>query len=162
LWAYRHELEGSGEFEIVAEVLTGSQVVPRAGQTSPDLVLLDLSLPELGGLACLERLRATHPDIRVVVCTASADPADITAAREGGAAGYVVKSVAAEALPAAVRRALDAEEFLVVGAGEATATAGGELPAALSERELSMLRTLARGLSNKAIGNELWITEQTV
>jgi DNA-binding NarL/FixJ family response regulator len=161
LWAYRHELEGSGEFEIVAEVLTGSQVVPRAGQTSPDVVLLDLSLPELGGLACLERLRATHPDIRVVVCTASADPADITAAREGGAAGYVVKSVAAEALPAAVRRALDADEFLVVGAGEATAV-GAELPAVLSERELSMLRTLARGLSNKAIGNELWITEQTV
>src|SRR5207249_4035238 len=71
LWAYRHELERSGDFEIVGEVRTGSQVVPRAGQAAPDVVLLDLSLPEVGGLECLVRLRARHPDIRVVICSAS-------------------------------------------------------------------------------------------
>ena len=161
LWAWRHELERSGDFEIVGEVRTGSQVVPRAGQAAPDVVLLDLGLPEVGGLECLERLSARHPDVRVVICSASVDPADITAAREAGAAGYIVKSVLANDLAGAVRRALDAEEFLLIGADDATASRD-ELCAGLSERELSMLRTLARGLSNKAIGNELWISEQTV
>ena len=161
LWAYRHELERDGDFEIVAEVHTGSQVLPRSGQTSPHVVLLDIGLPELDGLECLARLRANHPEIQVVVCSGSAEPEQIAAAREGGAAGYIVKSLAADELPAAVRRTLETGEFVVVGAGE-VAPGGDELLAALSDRELSMLRTLARGLSNKAIGNELWITEQTV
>ena len=161
LWAFRHELESSGAFEVVAEVETGSQVVPRARQTEPDVVLLDLGLPELGGLECLERLREAHPDVRVVICSASSEPADIAAARDLGAEGYVVKSVGADELPAAVLRALSSEGFVAVGAEEAGG-ADDELVASLSERELSMLRTLARGLSNKAIGNELWITEQTV
>jgi DNA-binding NarL/FixJ family response regulator len=161
LWAYRHELERSDDFEVVAEVQTGSQVVPRAGQTAADVVLLDLGLPELGGLECLERLRATYPRIRVVVCSASVDTSDVAAARAKGATGYVMKSVTADELPAAVRRALDADDFVVIGSDDAADSREG-LPAALSERELSMLRTLARGLSNKAIGNELWISEQTV
>ena len=93
LWAWRHELERSGDFEIVGEVRTGSQVVPRAGQAAADVVLLDLGLPDVSGLECLVRLRARHPDIRVVICSASVDPADIAAAREAGAAGFVVKSV---------------------------------------------------------------------
>jgi DNA-binding NarL/FixJ family response regulator len=161
LWAFRHELEGSGAFEVVAEVETGSQVVPRVRQTEPDVVLLDLGLPELGGLECLERLRVAHPDVRVVICSASCEPADIAAARDLGAEGYVVKSVGADELPAAVLCALDSEDFLAVGVEEA-GRADNEVVATLSEREVSMLRSLARGLSNKAIGNELWITEQTV
>jgi DNA-binding NarL/FixJ family response regulator len=161
LWAFRHELEGSGAFEVVAEVETGSQVVPRVRQTEPDVVLLDLGLPELGGLECLERLREAHPDARVVICSASSEPADIAAARDLGAEGYVVKSVGADELPAAVLCALESEGFVAIGAEEAGG-ADDELVGSLSERELSMLRTLARGLSNKAIGDELWITEQTV
>ena len=161
LWAFRYELERSGEFEIVGEVETGSQVVPRAGQTDPDVVLLDLGLPELGGLDCLERLRDAYPDVRVVICSASSEPGDIAAARERGAAGYVVKSVGTDELPAAVMSALDAESFTVVGL-DGTCAASDTVATGLSERELAMLRTLARGLSNKAIGSELWITEQTV
>jgi two-component system, NarL family, response regulator DevR len=161
LWAYRYELERCDDFEIVAEVHTGSQVLPRAGQTSPDVVLLDIGLPELDGLECLARLRAAHPEIEVVICSGSAEPEQIAAAREAGAAGYIVKSLAADELPAAVRCALETGEFVVLGAGE-VAAGGDELLAGLSDRELSMLRTLARGLSNKAIGSELWITEQTV
>jgi DNA-binding NarL/FixJ family response regulator len=160
LWAYRHELETSGDFEIVGEVHTGSQVVPRTRQTEPDAVLLDLGMPELDGLQCLARLRETHPDVRVVVCSGSSDPEQIAAAREGGAVGYIVKSIAADELPTAVVDALTTDEFSFT-TGNAR-DGEDELLANLSERELSMLRTLARGLSNKAIGNELWITEQTV
>jgi len=161
LWAYRYELERAGGFEIVAEVHTGSQVLPRTGQTSPDVVLLDIGLPELDGLACLARLRATHPEIQVVICSGSSDPEQIEAARSAGAAGYVVKSLAAEELPDAIASALEGPGFAVFGVEEGAAPAD-ELLAGLSDRELSMLRTLARGLSNKAIGQELWITEQTV
>ena len=160
LWAYRFELERDGDFEIVAEVHTGSQVLPRAGQTSPDVVLLDIGLPELDGLECLARLRATHPEIDVVICSGSADPEQIGAAGAAGAAGYIVKSIAADELPSLLRAALEQEEFSVFGADEAVPC--DEILASLSEREISMLRTLAHGLSNKAIGRELWITEQTV
>jgi DNA-binding NarL/FixJ family response regulator len=161
LWAYRHELDRAGGFDVVAEVHTGSQVLPRTGQTTPDVVVLDIGLPELDGLACLARLRTAHPKIKVVICSGSGDPEQIAAAREGGAAAYIVKTLAAEELPSALSAALEQDEFRVFGVEDA-ASAYDEIISGLSEREISMLRTLARGLSNKAIGRELWITEQTV
>jgi DNA-binding NarL/FixJ family response regulator len=161
LWAYRHELERDGDFDVVAEVHTGSQVLPRAGQTTPDAIVLDIGLPELDGFTCLERLRAAHPEIPVVVCSGSTEPEQIEAARAGGAAGYISKSLAIDELPDALRAALADDEFRCFGPDRAGPPADDVL-AGLSEREISMLRTLARGLSNKAIGRELWITEQTV
>jgi DNA-binding NarL/FixJ family response regulator len=161
LWAYRHELERDGDFEVVSEVHTGSQVLPRVGQTSPDAIVLDIGLPELDGFTCLERLRAAHPKIPVVVCSGSTEPEQIEDARLKGAAGYIAKSLAIDELPDALRAALADDEFRSFGLDREAAPADDVL-AGLSEREISMLRTLARGLSNKAIGRELWITEQTV
>jgi DNA-binding NarL/FixJ family response regulator len=160
LAAVRRALTQAGGFEIVAEVTSGSKVLPYVARTEPDLVLLDVELPGVDGLTCLERLRKQHPDVQVVMFSAWSDQPTLDAARSAGARGYIVKTLGAVEVTTAVRELLASEEYRVIGA-DSERDDDSNL-AGLSERELAMLGTLARGLSNKAIGRELWITEQTV
>jgi DNA-binding NarL/FixJ family response regulator len=128
------------------------------GRTNPDLVLLDIRMPQLDGLSCLERIRARYPDVKVVVLSASNDREQIDQALRRGASGYIVKSVNVADLAAAIRQTIDGTVYHAVGLREESA---GET-AGLTERELVILRAVSRGLSNQAIGRELWVTEQTV
>jgi DNA-binding NarL/FixJ family response regulator len=162
LAAVRRTLAAAEDFEIVGEVSVGSHVVPAVRETAPDVVLLDLRMPELDGLACLERLRKHDPRIAVVILSSYSDEAQIEAARAGGARGYVVKTVEPVDLPSVLRKALSGSPFAVWGTKEepqVVAVAGGS---ALSERETAVLAAVARGLSNREIGRQLWISEQTV
>ena len=158
--AMRAVLEADGGFEVVGEARSGSQVLPRARDLQPDLVLLDLMLPELDGLVCLERLANEFPEVPVVVCSGLAEQGDVDAARERGAAAFVTKAGDPSQLPVALRAAADGDPFAVYGEVETPRRASEDL--GLSEREAALLVTLARGLSNQEIGKELWITEQTV
>ena len=162
LAAVRRALADAEDFEIVGEVSVGSHVVPAARETKPDVVLLDMRMPELDGLACLERLRKHDPTIGVVILSSYSDEAQIEAARQAGALGYVVKTVEPIDLAVVLRRALSGESFAVWGVEEpqAVAQTTGEVP--LSEREAAVLEAVARGLSNREIGRQLWISEQTV
>jgi DNA-binding NarL/FixJ family response regulator len=162
LAAVRRALGDAEGFEIVGEVSVGSHVVPAVRETKPDVVLLDLRMPELDGLACLERLRKHDPTIAVVILSSYSDAAQIEAARRAGARGYVVKTVEPVDLATVLRSALSGRTFAVWGAQEpqgATPVAGAT---ALSEREAVVLEAVARGLSNREIGRQLWISEQTV
>jgi len=162
LAAVRRTLAAAEDFEIVGEVSIGSHVVPAVRETSPDVVLLDLRMPELDGLACLERLRKHDPRIAVVILSSYSDEAQIEAARAGGARGYVVKTVEPVDLPSVLRKALSGGAFAVWGTKQepkAVAVAGEGV---LSEREAAVLEAVARGLSNREIGRRLWISEQTV
>ena len=162
LAAVRRALDAADDFEIVGEVSVGSRVVPAVRETKPDVVLLDMRMPELDGLTCLARLRKHDPTIAVVILSSYSDEAQIEAAREAGALGYIVKTVEPVDLAAVLRSALSGEPFALWGAEvlhDAAPTAG---VAVLSERETVVLESVARGLSNKEIGRELWISEQTV
>jgi DNA-binding NarL/FixJ family response regulator len=163
LTAVRRALAGAEDFEIVGEVSVGSHVVPAVRETKPNVVLLDLRMPELDGLACLERLRKHDPDVGVVILSSYSDEAQIEAARAAGALAYVVKTVEPVDLPAVLRSAVAGEPFAVWGADmpPVTATPAAGVPA-LSEREAAVLEAVARGLSNREIGRKLWISEQTV
>ncbi|HJQ84663.1 MAG TPA: response regulator transcription factor [Candidatus Binatia bacterium] len=157
----RRALEAAGGFEVVGEAYDGSEVLPLVGRTEPDVVLLDLRMPGMDGIECLERLRARHPAVRVLMLANEADPAQIEAAFVRGARGFVVKTIDPEELAPSIHDALASEEpraygLAVLNDAVVAATAG------LSERELEILRTVSRGLSNKAIARELWISEQTV
>ena len=162
LAAVRRAFADVEDFEIVAEVSVGSQVVSAVRETKPDVVLLDLRMPELDGLACLERLRKHDPTIAVVILSSYSDEAQIEAARQAGALGYVVKTVEPVDLADVVRKALSGQPFAVWGAKEPLAAASGAGTALLSEREGVVLEAVARGLSNREIGRQLWISEQTV
>jgi len=162
LAAIRRALANAEDFEIVGEVSVGSHVVPAARETKPDVVLLDMRMPELDGLACLERLRKHDPTIAVVILSSYSDKAQIEAARQAGALGYVVKTVEPVDLAAVLRSALSDESFAVWGAEEPEVDARNSGEVALSEREGVVLEAVARGLSNREIGRQLWISEQTV
>jgi DNA-binding NarL/FixJ family response regulator len=157
----RRALDEVGDIEVVGEASSGSQVLPLIHQTSPDLVLLDLRLPDMSGLACLDAIRQRYPAVKVVVLSAFSDPEHIQAAFQRGATAYVVKSVNPIDLPSALRQALEETVYQGVRViGEAGGHNGDGL--GLTEREVSMLKALARGLSNQAISKEFWVTEQTV
>jgi len=115
-------------------------------------------MPEMDGLACLERIRKQHPKVKVVMLSAFDDTERIRAALKRGASAYIVKTVNPLDLPAALRQAVQPTIYFGLPPEEDDPAAA----AGLTERETAMLRALARGLSNAAISREFWVTEQTV
>jgi len=158
----KRALEEADGFEVVAEASSGSQVLPLVSQTHPDLALLDLRMPEMDGLTCLDRIRKQYPKVKVVILSVSTDPEVVQTVLNHGAAAYVVKSVNPIDLSSALRQALDGTVFSAIGLPEKTAQEDAVKAAGLTERETTILKALARGLSNEAIGKELWVAEQTV
>ena len=157
----RHALERVDDMEIVGEAVSGAQVLPLIHQTNPDLVLLDLRMPGMSGLACLEAIREKHPKVKVVVLSAFSDEEHIRSAFQRGATAYIVKSVSPVDLPSAIRQAFESTVYqgfrVMTSADEEEGPKHG-----LTEREVAVLKALARGLSNQAISKEFWVTEQTV
>jgi DNA-binding NarL/FixJ family response regulator len=154
----RTTLEADGGFEIVAEAENGSEVLPLVHQHEPQLVVLDLRLPGMDGLRCLELLRQRYPEVRVVVLSVADGGDPVREALERGAAAYVLKSIAPDELADALRRALVETIPEPVGAAEPLAASRS----GLTERETVILRCVARGMTNRAIAKELWVAEQTV
>jgi DNA-binding NarL/FixJ family response regulator len=161
LQGIRHVLDDVDDIEVVGEAQYGSQVLPLIGRTAPDVVMLDIRMPQLDGIACLERIRKQYPKVKVVMLSAFTDEAHITAALQRGASAYIAKTVNPVDLASALRQAFDGTVYttFVPAEGQGDET-GDEL--GLTDREISMLRAVARGLSNQAIGREYWVTEQTV
>jgi DNA-binding NarL/FixJ family response regulator len=161
LQGIRRVLDDVDDIDVVGEAQYGSQVLPLIGQTDPDVVMLDIRMPQLDGLACLERIRKQYPKVKVVMLSAFTDETHITAALQRGASAYIAKTVNPVDLASALRQAFDGTVYttFVAADGEGEG-AGDEL--GLTDREISMLRAVARGLSNQAIGREYWVTEQTV
>ncbi len=118
-------------------------------------------MPKMDGLACLSLLRKRFPKVKAVVLSVFSDPEHIQAALKSGACGYIVKSIDPRDLASALRQAMEGTVFHALGMpeGDGQQAARG---AGLTEREIVILQAVARGLSNRAIGRELWVTEQTV
>jgi DNA-binding NarL/FixJ family response regulator len=156
----KRALEAADGFEVVGEVSSGSQVLPMVGRTTPDLVLLDLRMPGADGLTCLAQIRKRYPAVKVVVLSVSTDEKVIQTVLQRGAAAYVVKSVNPVDLPSVLRQAMDGTVYSAVGMPDRSDSAARA--AGLTDRETAILAALARGLSNEAIGKELFVAEQTV
>jgi DNA-binding NarL/FixJ family response regulator len=156
----RRTLEAVDDIEVVGTASSGSQVLPLVRGTQPDLVLLDIRMPGIDGITCLEILRRQHPDVKVVILSAYSDRDQVETALARGASAYVAKTVNPLDLPSALRQVFDGTVYHAIGIAEARDD--HEDDPDLTQRELSVLRALARGLSNKAIGKEFWVTEQTV
>jgi DNA-binding NarL/FixJ family response regulator len=157
LQAITRALASAEDISIVGEARAGSQVLPLISQTKPDVVLLDIRMPEIDGLGCIERAQKEYADVRFIVLSAFTDRQHVDDAFARGAAGYVSKSVDPRELADAIRRVVAGETLELGLTADADAEDDG-----LTERELEMLRAVARGLSNRAMSTEFWITEQTV
>lgn len=147
------------DFEVVAEVGRGDEVVPAAQQHHPDVALLDIEMPGLDGLAAAAALAATTPHVRVLILTTFGRPGYLRRAMEAGALGFVVKDSPAEQLAEAVRR-VHAGERVVDPALAAATLAGGTSP--LTGRERDTLVAARDGASVADIARKLFLSDGTV
>jgi DNA-binding NarL/FixJ family response regulator len=171
--ALRTLLSLQPEFEIIGEAGDGVEAVRLAKELVPDVVLMDLQMPVVDGVAATRRLHVEMPGCRVIALTTFDDDEYVFEALRAGAVGYLLKDVASEKLGEAIRAAARGESFLQpsvaakVVAEFARISTGKPLPSQplvepLSNRELEILRLLAGGASNKEIAAALFITEGTV
>lgn len=147
LEGFRRALEAVEDIEIVGVTHTGAQVLPVVERRRPELVALELGMRGEGGVSCLELLSAHHPDVEVVVLSASSAYDDIRWAFSSGAWAFIVKSVNPLDIPAALRHAHEGTVYHAIGLEPGPED---ELRAAgLTERELTILKALTRGLSKQ-------------
>jgi DNA-binding NarL/FixJ family response regulator len=160
------------DFEVVGEAANGEDAIGQAMRLSPDVILMDLQMPVLDGVAATRRLRDILGGCRVIVLTTFGDDENVFDALRAGAVGYLLKDASSEKLAEAIRATARGESFLqpVVAAkvvAEFARLSGPlrdrqPLVEPLSERELEVLKHIANGLSNREIGSVLFITEGTV
>lgn len=164
----RAVLEREADLHVVAEAGTPAEAVAAVAGARPHVVLLDLKLtagPQTDGLDVCQRLCALHPGIGVLVLTTFAEDRLVVESVQAGARGYVVKDVDTTELVRAIRAVSRGESaFDAPRASARVRSRSGGVPdrEGLTEREMDVLRLLARGLSNRAIGAELFISETTV
>jgi DNA-binding NarL/FixJ family response regulator len=158
--AVQRSLEKDEGFQVVATTNSGAEVSDLVARHRPDLVLMDLRMPGVDGLQALDQIRARDKEVKVVMLSASERPEEIQSALSRGADGFILKSVDPVDLPAALRQVHAGTVFRPGMTGNAPASPAQE--AGLTEREVTLVQALSRGLSNKQISQELWITEQTV
>jgi DNA-binding NarL/FixJ family response regulator len=156
------------DIEVVGEAADGSEGVAMARRLLPDVVLMDLLMPNMDGVTAIGRIKAEHPEIEIVTMTSFIEEEKVTSALEAGASGYVLKDAEAEEVAAAVRAAHAGEVHLDPAVARLLAqrmrdrkSPKDELAEPLTDREKDVLRLLGQGMSNKDIGSTLFITERT-
>jgi DNA-binding NarL/FixJ family response regulator len=156
-------LETQTDFNVVAEVETGLAAVEQARQLQPNVILMDLRMPEMDGVEAISRIKAAQPEIHILVLTTYDTDADIVRAVEAGATGYLLKDVPREELFRAVRATARGE---VVLASAVAARLMGKVRTggnqALTAREIDVLLLVARGASNQDVAETLHISKATV
>jgi DNA-binding NarL/FixJ family response regulator len=157
-------LDTAADIELVGTAADGAEALAICRRERPDVVLMDLSMPELDGVAATRQLSSAHPEIRVVVLTSFSDRERILDALDAGATGYLLKDAEPAELLAGVRAASRGESPLAPRAASTVLRARTERRAAgeLSERELDVLALVGAGLPNKLIARRLDISEKTV
>jgi DNA-binding NarL/FixJ family response regulator len=156
-------LAGASDLVVVGEAAPRPGAVAAADRLLPDVILMDLRLPELDGARATARILAAHPAIRVLVVTTYDTDRDILRAVEAGAAGYLLKDTPMAELADAVRRASRGETVLAPPAATALLTRVRDPgPAGLTGREIEVLTEVAHGLTNEEIGRRLFIGAATV
>jgi DNA-binding NarL/FixJ family response regulator len=145
--------------EVVGEAGDGLEALAAVAEHAPDVVLMDLRMPRLDGVAATERIAAAHPAVKVLVLTTYDTDADIVRAVEAGATGYLLKDTPLPQLAEAVRAAARGDTVLAPPVAARLRAPAVEAPTA---RELEVLAGVARGLTNADIGRELFIGEATV
>ena len=148
------------DLTLVAEATNGREAVERFRQHRPDVTLMDLSMPIMGGVEAISTIRAEFPEARIIALTTWDGDADIHRALEAGARGYLLKDVVSEDVADAIRRVHAGARSIPTKVANRLAAYTPRID--LTEREVEVLTYMARGLSNKEIGALLGRTEGTI
>jgi DNA-binding NarL/FixJ family response regulator len=174
-------LEIEKDIQVVGEAANGREAVAQVEALHPDVVLMDVRMPEMDGVAATRELSARFPTVGVIILTTFEDDETVFDGLKAGARGYLLKDISSEEMAQAVRKVASGEALIqpritrkvlaefsrLASAGEnrisaKSGSAPEALAAPLTEREQEVLQALARGLSNREIADELVITEGTV
>jgi DNA-binding NarL/FixJ family response regulator len=160
----RSLLERADDITVVGEAASGVQALAQVDALHPDIVLMDLAMPEMDGLEATRRLRQRHPQVKVLILTQHDNQEYILPALQAGAAGYVLKRSGGREVITAIRQVHEQGAFLAPGVAAEMlrdyAATGGETPR-LTEREREVLRLVVEGKSNKEIAQQLVISPKT-
>lgn len=159
-------LELLKDFDVVGEAENGREGIAAADRLVPDVILMDLLMPEMGGLEAISAIKQAHPEIEIVAVTSFIEEEKVTSALEAGASGYLLKDAEAEEVAQAIRAAYHGEVHLDPAVSRLLAQRMRQRKDAepiepLTAREKEVLAQLAKGASNKEIAYELGITERT-
>jgi len=156
------------DIEVVGEASDGSEGVALARRHKPDVVLMDLLMPNMDGVTAIGRIKAELPETEIVTMTSFIEEEKVTAALEAGASGYVLKDAEADEVAQAIRAAYAGEVHLDPAVARLLAqrmrnkkSPADDLVEPLTDREKDVIRLLGQGMSNKEIGTALFITERT-
>jgi len=162
-------LELLDDVEVVGEAGNGRDALARLAESPADVVLMDLRMPVMDGVAATRMIRRDHPETAVVVLTTYADDTSIADALRAGARGYLTKDAGRAEIAAALRSAATGQAIFtaeisdrLVAALDGRPRAKAELPDGLTSREAEVLGLISRGLTNAEIAAELYIGEATV
>jgi two-component system, NarL family, response regulator LiaR len=152
------------ELDVVGEAADGAEAVRLARELRPDVVLMDLLMPRMDGIAATAAIRQELPDVEVIALTSVLEDASVVGAVRSGAIGYLLKDTDADELRRAIKAAAAGQVQLSPGAAARLMreVRAPESPETLTDRETQVLRLLAEGRANKEIGRALSIGEQTV
>lgn len=159
-------LEAAPDLALVGEAADGAEAVQLAAELSPDVVLMDLRMPNVDGIEAIRQIKARHPDVQIVILTTYDDDAYIVRGLRAGARGYLLKDTGRQVLFQAIRAAARGESLLPPAVVEKVVARLTEPPPVeaerLSARELEVLGLLAEGATNKEVAVRLHIAERTV
>jgi DNA-binding NarL/FixJ family response regulator len=153
-------IAGETDMELVAEAATGREAIDLASRLAPNIVLVDLSLPDMSGIDVIHRIRIGSPSSRMIVLTTFKGDVQALRSFKAGATGYLLKSMVRKELVPTIRGVHGGSKVIAPEISQEIASFVSESP--LTEREIEVLRHVARGRSNKVIAGFLCLSEDTV